>query len=71
MKGYADRASVPEELRESMSKTVGYAIDYILDTLDYSPEVTGAPPKEEFLWKQPTGDPMMMKDQFCIVLWND
>jgi E3 ubiquitin-protein ligase UBR1 len=38
---------------------------------DYSPEATGAPPKEEFLWKQPTGDPMMMKDQFCVVLWND
>jgi E3 ubiquitin-protein ligase UBR1 len=71
VKDYSDRASIPEELRESMSKTVGYAIDYVLDTFDYSPEATGAPPKEEFLWKQPTGDPMMMKDQFCVVLWND
>ena len=71
VKDYPDRASIPDELRESMSKTIGYAIDYILDTLDYSPEVTGAPPKEDFLWKQPTGDPMMMKDQFCVVLWND
>lgn len=71
VKNYPDRAAVPEELRESMSRTIGYAIDYVLDTLDYSPEVTSAPPKEEFLWKQPTGDPMMMKDQFCVVLWND
>lgn len=71
VKDYPDRAAIPDELRESMSRTIGYAFDYILDTLDYSPEVTGAPPKEEYLWKQATGDPMMMKDQFCVVLWND
>lgn len=68
---YPDRAVIPDELRESMSRTIGYAIDYVLDTLDYSPEVTGAPPKEDYLWKQPTGDPMMIKDQFCVILWND
>lgn len=63
--------AVPQELHESMARTIGYAVDYVLDTLDFSPEVTAAPLSEEMLWKQPSGDPMMMKDQFCVVLWND
>lgn len=71
VRNHPDRAVVPPELLETMGRTVGYAIDYLLDTFDYSPDVTGVPAKEEHLWKLPSGDPMMMKDQFCVVLWND
>ncbi|KAI0802993.1 hypothetical protein BC629DRAFT_1490697 [Irpex lacteus] len=68
---YPGRVPIPQELQESMARTIGYAVDYVLDTLDYSPEVTIAPLSEEMLWKQPSGDPMMMRDQFYVVLWND
>ncbi|KAI0344027.1 hypothetical protein BDW22DRAFT_1372632 [Trametopsis cervina] len=71
VRNYPGRMAVPQELHESMARTIGYAVDYVLDTLDFSPEVTAAPLSEEMLWKQPSGDPMMMKDQFCVVLWND
>ncbi|PSR82970.1 hypothetical protein PHLCEN_2v5940 [Hermanssonia centrifuga] len=71
VKNFSDRAAVPQELHESMSRTVGYALDYVLDTLDYSPEETAVPRSEEELMQQPTGDPMSLKDQFCVVLWND
>lgn len=71
VRNYPGRMAIPQELHESMSRAVGYAMDYVLDTFDYSPEVTVAPTTEELLWKQPTGDPMMMKDQFCVILWND
>jgi E3 ubiquitin-protein ligase UBR1 len=71
IRNYPGRMSIPQELQDSMSRTIGYAVDYVLDTLDYSPEVTVAPSSEEMLWKQSSGDPMMMKDQFCVVLWND
>ncbi|CAL1696803.1 unnamed protein product [Somion occarium] len=71
VKNYSKRASIPPDLHESMSRTVGYAIDYILDTLDYSPDETICPRDEIVLRNQPSGDPMMMKEQYCIVIWND
>ncbi|KAI0782190.1 hypothetical protein C8Q75DRAFT_727881 [Abortiporus biennis] len=71
VRDYPNRASIPPELHESMSRTVGYALDYVLDTLDYSPDEAIAPTTEAELRSQPSGDPMMMKDQFCVVLWND
>ncbi|EMD41464.1 hypothetical protein CERSUDRAFT_146440 [Gelatoporia subvermispora B] len=70
VRDYPFRTSVPPELRESMGKTVGYALDFLLDTLDYSPDETIVPATEVDLRAQPTGDPMI-RDQFCIVLWND
>ncbi|THH31562.1 hypothetical protein EUX98_g2617 [Antrodiella citrinella] len=71
VKNYPNRASIPPELHESMSRTVAYALDYVLDTLDYSPDETNAPNNEADLRAQPTGDPMVMKDQFCVIIWND
>lgn len=71
VKDYPNRAAIPSELHESMSRTVGYAIDYILDTLDYSPDETACPRDEAALRAQPSADPMMMKEQYCIVIWND
>jgi E3 ubiquitin-protein ligase UBR1 len=53
-----------------MRKTVAYALDFILDTLDYSPDEPSVPTGEADLRLQPSADPMM-KDQFCVVLWND
>lgn len=53
-----------------MRKTVAYALDFILDTLDYSPDEPSVPAGEADLRLQPSADPMM-KDQFCVVLWND
>ncbi|KAI0063243.1 hypothetical protein BV25DRAFT_1824839 [Artomyces pyxidatus] len=70
VKNYPHRVSVPPELRESMNKTVAYAIDFIIETLDYSPEETSVPTNEADLRLQPSADPMM-KDQYCVVLWND
>ena len=71
VKNYPNRASIPPELHESMSRTVAYALDYILDTLDYSPDEAIAPTNEADLRAQPTGDPMVMKDQYCVIIWND
>ncbi|TFY79159.1 hypothetical protein EWM64_g4852 [Hericium alpestre] len=70
VRDYPHRVSVPPELRETMNKTVAYALDFIIDTLDYSPDDTNVPTNEADLRLQPSADPMM-KDQYCVVLWND
>ncbi|KAI0367458.1 hypothetical protein BV20DRAFT_970410 [Pilatotrama ljubarskyi] len=72
VKNYPFRVHVPSELRESISRTIGYAIDFVLDTLDSSPDETflATPPSEAALRLQPTGDPLM-HDQFAIIVWND
>lgn len=67
---YPHRVSVPPELHDSMQRTIGYALDFLLDTLDYSPEEPAIPNNEADLRLQPSADPML-KDQYCIVLWND
>ncbi|KAF8627096.1 hypothetical protein AX15_004547 [Amanita polypyramis BW_CC] len=67
---YPHRISVPPELRDSMQRTIGYALDFLLDTLDYSPEEPAIPKNEADLRLQPSADPML-KDQYCVVLWND
>ncbi|KAI0651382.1 hypothetical protein C8Q79DRAFT_932987 [Trametes meyenii] len=71
-KNYPYRVHVPTELRESIGRTIGYAIDFVLDTLDSSPDETfmATPPSDAILRLQPTGDPLML-DQFAIVVWND
>ncbi|KAI0078524.1 hypothetical protein K474DRAFT_1619295 [Panus rudis PR-1116 ss-1] len=71
VKNYSFRASIPPDLHESMSRTVGYALDYVLDTLDYSPDDAITPKTERELRAQPSGDPMMMKEQYCVLIWND
>ena len=53
-----------------MRKTIDFALDFVLDTVDYSSEDTIIPANEADLRLQPSADPMM-KDQYCIVLWND
>lgn len=53
-----------------MSRTVGYALDFVLDTLDFSPDDPSVPSNEADLRLQPSADPMM-KDQYCIMIWND
>ncbi|KAI9059537.1 hypothetical protein FKP32DRAFT_1596096 [Trametes sanguinea] len=72
VKNYPFRAHVPPDLRESISRTIGYAIDFVLDTLDSSPDETfmATPPTETALRLQPTGDPLM-HDNFALVIWND
>ncbi|PFH47196.1 hypothetical protein AMATHDRAFT_152756 [Amanita thiersii Skay4041] len=67
---YPYRTNVPPDLRDSMHRTVGYALDFILDTFDYSPDEPSIPPNEADLRLQPSADPML-KDQYCVVLWND
>ncbi|CCL98937.1 uncharacterized protein FIBRA_00944 [Fibroporia radiculosa] len=67
---YPNRVLVPPELRDTMGRTVAYALDFVLDTLDYSPDETNPPGNENDLRSQPSGDPMS-KDQFSIVVWND
>ncbi|THU98837.1 hypothetical protein K435DRAFT_837946 [Dendrothele bispora CBS 962.96] len=70
VKNYPYRANVPPELRETMNRTVGYALDFLLDTLDYSPDEPSVPNNEADLRLQPSADPMM-KDQHCVIVWND
>ncbi|EEB86883.1 hypothetical protein MPER_16009, partial [Moniliophthora perniciosa FA553] len=57
-------------LRETMHRTVGYALDFVLDTMDYSPDEPSVPANEADLRLQPSADPMM-KDQYCVIVWND
>ncbi|KAF7365509.1 E3 ubiquitin-protein ligase [Mycena venus] len=67
---YAHRASVPSELRETMCRTIACALDFVLDTLDMSPDEPAVPTNEADLRLQPSGDPLL-KDHYCVVLWND
>ncbi|EIW86012.1 hypothetical protein CONPUDRAFT_94286 [Coniophora puteana RWD-64-598 SS2] len=67
---YPHRAQVPPELREQMSRTIAYALDFLLDTLDYSPDEPNVPSNEADLRLQRSADPMQ-KEQYCLVLWND
>jgi E3 ubiquitin-protein ligase UBR1 len=61
---------VPLELQETMRKTVAYALDFILDTLDYFPDEPSIPANEANLRLLPSADPLM-KDRFSVALWND
>ncbi|KAJ7596572.1 hypothetical protein C8J56DRAFT_850021 [Mycena floridula] len=70
VKNFPFRVSVPPELRENMGRTVGYALDFLLETLDFSPEEPTVPANEADVRLQSSGDPMM-KEQYCVVLWND
>ena len=67
---YSFRVNVPADLKESMRKTIAFALDFMLDTLDYSPDEPSVPANEADLRLQPSADPMM-KDQYCVILWND
>lgn len=67
---YSFRVPITSDLRESMRKTIAFALDFLLDTLDYSPDEPSVPGNEADLRLQPSADPMM-KDQYCIVIWND
>jgi E3 ubiquitin-protein ligase UBR1 len=51
-----------------MRRTIAFALDFMLDTLDYSPD--DVPANEADLRLQPSADPMI-KDQYCVILWND
>ncbi len=65
-----NRASVPHELRETMSRTVAYALDFVLDTFDFSPSELSLPATEADMRKVPTSDPLMT-ELYAIVVWND
>ncbi|EPQ61239.1 hypothetical protein GLOTRDRAFT_113648 [Gloeophyllum trabeum ATCC 11539] len=67
---YPHRVTVPHELRESMSRAIAFALDYVLDTLDYSPEETRVSKTESDLRTQATADPMV-KDTYTLIVWND
>ncbi|CAA7266385.1 unnamed protein product [Cyclocybe aegerita] len=67
---YPFRVAAPPDLKNAMRRTIGFALDFMLDTLDYSPDEPTVPANEADLRLQPSADPMM-KDQYCIVLWND
>ncbi|KZT09063.1 uncharacterized protein LAESUDRAFT_723368 [Laetiporus sulphureus 93-53] len=70
VRDYPYRVSVPMELRDTMSRTVAYALDFILDTLDFSPDETSPPTTDDDLHAQLSGDPMM-REQYSVVIWND
>ncbi|KAG8220614.1 hypothetical protein J3R82DRAFT_2867 [Butyriboletus roseoflavus] len=64
------RAAFPPDLRDNMGRTIGYALDFLLDTIDCSPDDPSVPSNEADLRLQPTGDPMQ-KDQYSVIIWND
>lgn len=53
-----------------MSRTVAYALDFVLDTLDYSPDDATPPHDENELRAQPSAEPVS-KDFYAVLLWND
>jgi E3 ubiquitin-protein ligase UBR1 len=67
---YPFRVAFPPELKDNMGRTIGYALDFLLDTLDSSPDEPSVPSNEADLRLQPTADPMQ-KDQYCVIIWND
>ncbi|KAF8525093.1 hypothetical protein BU17DRAFT_41819 [Hysterangium stoloniferum] len=64
------RTSTPLELRESMARTIAYAVDYALDTLTNSPDDIIPPHGEHELRTQESGDPFG-KEVYAVLLWND
>jgi len=58
------------DLRDSMSRTIAYALDFVIDTLDFSPDEALLPENETELRLQPTADPVH-KELFMILVWND
>lgn len=60
---------IPPELHESMTRTIDCVIDFILDTLDNSPEET-VPPKDEADLKRLL-QAQTREKQLATVLWND
>lgn len=67
---YPYRTPVPPELRDTMSRTIAYALDFVLETLDFSPDQCWVPTSESDLRSQPSGDPML-NDYYCVIIWND
>ena len=67
---YPHRYPISSVLQETATKTVAYALDFLLDTLDFSPDEPSVPSTQEELRAQPSMDPMM-KDVYCVVVWND
>lgn len=67
---YSPESSIPPDLLDSMSRTIAYALDLILDTLDFSPDEASVPATEEILVSQPSADPLR-KDLYAVIVWND
>lgn len=64
------RSTFPNDLKESISRTIAYALDYILDTLDFSPDDAVPPVEIAALRAQQTADPYE-HDLYAVLLWND
>ena len=60
---------IPSDLREMMTRALDCVLDFILDTLDYSPEETAAPTEEADILEAP-GD-ASENGLYAIVIWND
>ncbi|KAG6370261.1 hypothetical protein JVT61DRAFT_12205 [Boletus reticuloceps] len=58
------------ELREYTSRTIAYALDFLLETLDCSPNEPSMPSNKADLHLRPTAD-SMQKDQYTVIIWNN
>ncbi|KAJ7485394.1 hypothetical protein FB451DRAFT_1431358 [Mycena latifolia] len=67
---YPHRAPVPPPLLDTMARTIGAALDFILDVLALSPDEPALPPSEADLRLQPTAD-AHLRETYALVLWND
>lgn len=61
-----DKIKAPQEVKESMSRTIAAALDYALDTLDSSPEEMALPATLESLFR-----PNEPVEGWAIALWGD
>lgn len=64
------RSTFPAELKESTARTISYVLDYVLDTLDFSPDDAVPPHEPAALRVQPTAEPYE-NDLYAVLLWND
>ena len=53
-----------------MSHTIAYALEYVLHTLEFSPDDLTVPVSEKELKDQPIADPNI-RDIFAVIVWNN
>jgi E3 ubiquitin-protein ligase UBR1 len=69
---YPFRYATPPDLDAALRRTIGIALDFVLDTLDHSPDDAGVPAHEADVRAQPTAlDAQSHGEAWALVLWND
>jgi E3 ubiquitin-protein ligase UBR1 len=67
---YPNRRPLPSDLSHSLHATIAIALDFLLSTLDASPDDTGVPHSDADVRTQPTSDPLT-REMWTVLIWND